>query len=330
MSLEKHAAQLTPSSPNARAAFRFCLGLALAAACFAQSAPEFEVASVKLAPPMDIAAMAQGKGLPGVRMDAGRLEIANLGLREVVMAAYGVKQYQLACPDWLKTVRVNIVAKLPEGSSQKQIPEMLQKLLAERFALVMHKEPRDLPVYGLMVGKNGAKLKDSVPDPDNPPTETKDEKPSGLEMLSRLANVKMSGDPRKGLTVSGLPQGGKIQVTLGSGGIHMESSALTMEALSEQLGQYMDRPVLDQTGLKGTYQVGLDISMEDIRAMMSKMNLPVGAMPAGGPNAGGAAAEPSGTSILESVGKLGLKIEKVKSKMDFVVVDSMAKTPVEN
>lgn len=206
---------------------RTILALALVGSGFAQTGPEFEVATVKPAPPLDIAALSQGKGRPGVRMDAGRLEMANLTLREVVLAAYGVKEYMLTYPEWMKTTRVNINAKLPEGSSQKQIPEMLQKLLAERFALVVHHEPKEVPVYGLTVGKGGPKLKDSVPDPENPATETAgDDLPEGLRLLTRLANAKMSGDPRNGMVVTGLPQGGKIRVTMGTGGVHFEKHGI--------------------------------------------------------------------------------------------------------
>src|SRR6476620_8172887 len=109
--------------------------------------PTFEVASIKPAPP-------PGGNNMMVRMggDPGRIDYANVSLKDVIRLAYRVKNYQIAGPDWLESARFNIVAKLPEGSSREQIPEMLQALLAERFKLALHRETKELPVYGLVVG----------------------------------------------------------------------------------------------------------------------------------------------------------------------------------
>ena len=78
-----------------------------------------------------------------------------------------------------------IHAKLPEGSNKDQIPEMLQSLLAERFKLAFHKEARELPVYALIVGKNGLKMKEAIEEPATPassdPAKTSPEKEGGGE-----------------------------------------------------------------------------------------------------------------------------------------------------
>jgi len=45
--------------------------------------------------------------------------------------AYRIKDYQVSGPDWLAGARFDIVAKLPEGATRDQAPEMLQALLAD-------------------------------------------------------------------------------------------------------------------------------------------------------------------------------------------------------
>jgi len=316
-----------------------CVAMAFAATASGQtSAPlAFEVATVKVAAPLDFGAMMAGKAHVGVKMDAGRIDIGSTTLRDVIMAAYRLKDYQLSGPDWMKTVSVDIIAKLPAGATEGQIPEMLQTLLAERFGLKVHSETRDHAVYTLVVGKGGLKLKEAVADPDNPPLAA-DPKAPDFGMMSRMSNSKMNGDPSKGMVISGLPQGGTMHISFTGSGIHIETSSASMKTLAEDLGQYLDRPVVDKTGLTGNYQVALDLSMEDMQNFMSKQSFPGGGGPPpgggdfggrGNPFAGGGA-ETSGSSILESVQRLGLKLETQKAPIDVIVVDHLEKAPIEN
>lgn len=67
--------------------------------------------------------------------------------------AYDLKNYEISTPDWMASERWDITAKLPDGSDPKQIPEMLQGLLRDRFQMKMHRETKELPVYGLIRGK---------------------------------------------------------------------------------------------------------------------------------------------------------------------------------
>jgi len=70
-------------------------------------------------------------------------------------------------PDWRRDARWDILAKLPDGASQDQIPEMLQALLVDRFKLVVHRENKELQVYELGVAQGGPKMKASEPDTAN-------------------------------------------------------------------------------------------------------------------------------------------------------------------
>jgi uncharacterized protein (TIGR03435 family) len=126
--------------------------------------PAFEVATIKQAPPIVIEDMISGKVRPGITVDAAQVTVRAVSLASIMMRAYRLQTYQLTAPDWMRTQPYfDIVAKIPEGGTPEQVPEMLQALLKERFKLEVHRETKDLPVYALVVGKNGPKLKPAPP-----------------------------------------------------------------------------------------------------------------------------------------------------------------------
>ncbi len=101
--------------------------------------PSFEVASVRPSQPttdrVDI----------GLHLDGAQVRIVSLPLRDYIARAYRLKLYQVTGPDWLSSEKFDVNAKLPEGSTSDQIPEMLQALLAERFQLKLHRDTKELP-----------------------------------------------------------------------------------------------------------------------------------------------------------------------------------------
>ena len=115
--------------------------------------PEFEVASIKSAPP-------QAPGRVSTRMsaDPGRLTYTNVSLSDVIGQAYRVQQNQISGPPWLDSERFDITAKIPAGVAKDQIPQMFQALLAERFKLAFHREKKELPIYTLVAAKSGTRL----------------------------------------------------------------------------------------------------------------------------------------------------------------------------
>ena len=169
-------------------------------------APAFEVASIKLSPPLDVNALISGKMHVGMKTDAARVDIGFLSLADLLRIAYRVKPYQISGPDWMATQRFDIQAKMPDGSSTDQVPEMLQALLAERFKLALHRDATEHPVYALIVGKSGSKLKESPPDPDVPP-----EPPKGaITIGAGNDQVQISGNAQggQGMVISSA-QGGR-------------------------------------------------------------------------------------------------------------------------
>jgi uncharacterized protein (TIGR03435 family) len=143
-----------------------CAGLALltAGTVFGQTPaapPAFEVASVKPAPPPT-------PGMIKVQMggDPGMIDYKNVSLKTVIAWAYQMKEFQVSGPDWIETARFDILAKVPPNAPKEQIPPMLQNLLAERFKLTVHREQKVMPVYAMVVGKGGLKVKPLEGDPE--------------------------------------------------------------------------------------------------------------------------------------------------------------------
>ena len=168
-------------------------------------------------------------------------------------------------------------------------------------------------------------------DPELAPVTTKG---PDFGLFSQWSNAKMNGDPTKGMTITGLPQGGTIKMSMTAAGMHLESSTMDMPTLATQLTQYLDRPVFDKTGLKGNYQVALDLGMEDMMNLMSKNGFGGPGGFQGGGDFGGRpnpfGGDAAGSSILISIQQLGLKLDREKAPMPMLVIDHLEKTPTEN
>jgi len=300
------------------------------AAAYAQT-PAFEVATVKLSPQMTPDLIISGKLHVGMKTDAGRVDLGYMSLRDLIPLAYGVKPFQVTGPDWMGTQRFDILAKLPEGATKEQVPAMLQALLTERFGLTVHRESKEVPVYALTVAKGGPKFKESAPEPDAPPA--KEEGGIVVGTGDQQVRLKQNG-VGGGIVASGGP-GGATRMTMGAGGtMRMEMAKMTMPALAAMLTPMLDRPVLDKTGLAGTYQLALELAMQDMMQAAQKMGAGIPGLPPrpAGPagQAVPAASDPSGGSIFQSVQQLGLKLDKEKAPFETIVVDRLEKNPSDN
>jgi uncharacterized protein (TIGR03435 family) len=265
-----------------------CAGLVLltAGVGFGQTpaaAPSFEVASVKPAPPQ-----APGKLMVQMGGDPGMVDYRNVSLKSVIERAYEMKEYQVSGPEWLDSALFDVVAKIPPNTPAAQVPLMLQNLLAERFKLTAHREQKVMPVYAMVVGKNGPKLK-----------------------------------PVEG------EGGGRMRMSIGPRGRQM-SGPTTMSGLADRLSQMLDRPVVDLTELKGTYDIDLEWVPDEregggILAKMKAMAEAASVDPKGDPLG------PNGLSLFGALQeKLGLRMEARKSPVDIVVVESAQQVPTEN
>jgi uncharacterized protein (TIGR03435 family) len=311
----------------------FPVWLAALPALAQSSAPvAFEVATIKpahLPTPGDVMAR---KMHIGMNVDGARVDIGAMSLADLIRIAYKIQSYQINGPDWIKTERFDILGKIPEGVSKDKVPEMLQALLAERFGLKFHRESQEHPIYALIVGKGGPKLKEAPPD-DPAPSPAADDKKSGMTIGTEKGPVTVTNDS-KGVVVKGNAMG-TMRMRMADGKMVMEASKVSMTALTEMLSRFVDRPVIDYTELKGNYQVTLELSMDDLRAMARSqgMILPAGPPAGGGPGGGApaeAASEPSGGSIFHAVEQLGLKLDPRKAAVDSLMIDHIEKTPTEN
>jgi len=124
--------------------------------------PVFDVASVK----------PSGPGGPTININLGAahhgvVTLTNTTLSECIRYAYGlVSEDQISGPDWIRdrSLRVDIVAKAAPETPVDQLLLMMQALLAERFRLELHREPRRVAHFELGVARNGPKLPESKGD----------------------------------------------------------------------------------------------------------------------------------------------------------------------
>jgi uncharacterized protein (TIGR03435 family) len=207
--------------------------LAVAAgAIFGQSAPPrpifdtFEVATIKPEDPD-----ARGRY---IRMQsANRFYAKGFTLHGLVAAAYDLTPRAISGgPAWTDSDRYDILASTP-GDLQPNLDEqmaMLRKLLADRFQLTFHREPKELPIFALTVAKGGPKLKPSTA-------------PSGD--LPYLINTVYPEE---------------------KGGVHIllpaRNTTITQFAAMMQRA-VLDRTVVDQTGLSGPYDFDLEWTPDD-------------------------------------------------------------------
>ena len=195
------------------------LGLIIAVpfAVSAQSSesPAFEVASVK---------PNKFTGVRALRVDPGRLVATRMSLNNLIGEAYSVANFQiLGGPSWTNSDVYDVEAKAERSSSKRQLLLMLQSLLADRFKLTIHRETKEIPVYVLVAGKSGSRLKEVPYDED------------------------MAG---KGVRLTG-----NLQLTGRMAAVSQLAKVLSDTVFNGE--HLIDRPVLDRTGMAGVYDFTL-------------------------------------------------------------------------
>jgi uncharacterized protein (TIGR03435 family) len=296
------------------------------------AAPAFEVATIRPAPPFtEILAQIQSGKAPRVGMvvDGTRVNMRFQSLADLIRIAYRVKAYQVTGPEWMSQQRFEIQGKIPEGVSEDKLPEMLQALLAERFMLTIHRDKKDLPVYALIVGKNGPKLTEASTEVEPPLPDS----PGALSIGTEKGQMKIVQDGKGNSSIQGGGQAGTIKQSLSAAGVHMEMTKVTIPYMAELLTSLVDRPVLDMTELKGSYQVTLDLPMEDVMLLARRQAAALGMeLPTPPPSANPAdiASTPGGSAVFTAMEKLGLKLDARKAPVETIVVDHLEKNPTSN
>ncbi|HTZ73574.1 MAG TPA: TIGR03435 family protein [Candidatus Aquilonibacter sp.] len=262
----------------------------------AAAAPSFEVASIK-----------RHTGVGGMVFldggDPGRYTSSNITAKMLVEFAYGIQDFQLSGgPGWIDSERFDIDAKIDETTANKLRPlsydqqqklksMMLQSLLADRFALKVTREPKELPVYALVMAKSGSKLTEVAP--PGPPDK------------SRWAL------PAQGSGPPSLPPGAR-RMSIKNGVCTIEGNAEPLSQLTDMLSMQTGRMVLDQTGLKANYDFDLQFAVD---SGPGGMPLPPGALGSGSETA------PSLFSAVQE--QLGLRLESTKAPVDTITIDQI-------
>jgi uncharacterized protein (TIGR03435 family) len=294
------------------------LSVPLSVAPYAQRAEPlaFEVSSVRLS-------QATGSAVTQRILD-NRVDLGNITLRSLMRLAFGVRDYELSAPDWLAEVRVNVQATLPANSTRRQIPQMLQRLLFDRFGLTVRRENRPMQVYELVVGATGTKMREV--EPVNA-VEKEFKRDPGLTSPAAIALADTSVDTLDGTvrtvmgdlgrTVGTATTMYKLRLNFPQRTQTLDATRMTMAELAGVLTDNMDQPVIDRTGLSGGYQFTLELpiaarSLQELRRASPTFEyLP-------------------GVSESSAVEGIGLKMERRTAPIEVLVVDKMSRTPTEN
>jgi len=286
--------------------------LIFAGAVLAQSPatrPEFEVASIR---PSTTCGTRSADG-----PSPGRLTMSCVSLRHLIRIAYGAfvdgpnlnpRMMDVeGGPSWLDSDQFDIVAKAADNAPvDRMIGPMLQSLLEDRFHVQVHMASHDVPIYALTVAKNGPKL---------PLMKEGSCVPIDLNNMEKR--------PEPGQRAPKYCGGGRTQTTGGT--MVTDGFGVTMaELCGRMLTNFVDRPVIDRTGLTGRYDIHLEFVRDNLSAGPVRLN----GVEVPGPPA--ASADPSGLSIFTAVQQqLGLKLSPDKGPVDVIVVDH-AEKPSEN
>jgi uncharacterized protein (TIGR03435 family) len=203
------------------------------------------------------------RGCQGFSTQGDRMSIRNESVCSLMQMAYSIHPHQIiGAPEWLFNSAFDIEGTLdtPGDPNDRQQQEMLQKLLADRFGLKFHRDKRELSVYAIQIAKGGPKLKPAA-------------------------------NPDAGADQEGNGHGTEQTVIFTSNGI-------ADFIRNEQF--FVDRPLVDQTGLTGRYDFSLRYTFDEAKS--TDPNAPPGLF----------------TAVQE---QLGLKFQPTKAPADVFIID---------
>jgi uncharacterized protein (TIGR03435 family) len=264
----------------------------------------------------------------GKQIRGDRVEYICMSLGQLICDAYDVNPLQVTGPDWLGSKRFDVICNRPEGSRKEDVPVMLQSLLADRFRLATHREVTEQRVSALIVGKNGAKLKETAPELPQTPGDTRQEVMEGRGKGGRPDKDVVNLGIRIGeMTVhSTMTDASKANAL-----VHFEATNVAMARLAELLMRWKagdGRLVVDATGLEGRYDISLDMPVSQMGSAVT-ITVPGSNAHESGPAE--VASDPGGGSmLLQSLRKLGLDLADRKMPVVKLIVDHAERTPTEN
>ncbi len=273
---------------------------------------KFEVASIKRHKPSGPRMMFRIMNSP----NDGRFYATGPTVKMLLRMAYDVQDSQiLEGPNWIDSERFDIQAKADsavDAELRKLSPDqaklvkehMLQALLADRFGLKLHHETKELPVYALVVAKNGPKLE------------------KAKDQTSGPADKGRPGGP-------GLNRG--VQMRVGGGEWHLNFQDSPIPFFVTILSQSLGRTFVDKTGLEGRYNFRLHWAGGGMMMGGPGPGMMAGPGAVGSAGTGGNAplsmpepakpdiSEPSIFTALHE--QLGLKLKPEKGHVQVLVID---------
>jgi bla regulator protein BlaR1 len=233
-------------------------------------------------------------GGPGTN-DPTRFTWDNCYLGQMISQAYGVSRPRILGLQSMALQTFDVVAKVPLGARKDQLTVMIRNLLIDRFRLATHFEKREMAAYELVIAKGGIRFK---PTAARTASSEAEEKPIWARGLDRDGYVN-------------LPPTFKGAVTAGEGKTRFVYSGESMGGFADWLSDQTRKPVIDETGLKGIYDLDFkwqaDAS-DGPPALLDFISPLIDALPA----------------------QVGLKLESKKRRVEVLVIDHVEKIPTAN
>jgi uncharacterized protein (TIGR03435 family) len=236
----------------------------------------------------------------------GRLR-ADATLSEYIQFAYKLWPNDLQgrefsrLPKWITSDRYSIDARAATGNPTKdQMRLMVQSLLADRFQLAAHFEAQEVPVFELRLAKEGQPGQNLISHANGPPCDKPGNSPGdGLP-----------GFPGDCHSLSAIDRpGSPPHVLVGSRDVPMDALAGGLSILG------LGRPVIDKTGLQGSFDFTLEWAREPKASAASDSPEP---------------SAPVGPTPIQALrDQLGLKLEATKASLPILVIDRVER-PSEN
>jgi uncharacterized protein (TIGR03435 family) len=255
------------------------VGLALAVPALAQS-PAFEAASVKR--------NAEPGGYMGAQ-PGGRFNAKGVSLQDLIVFAYDVQPYQIVGgPPWLDVERWDVTAAgAPDARDATLLA--LQRLLANRFSLVVKREMRELPVYAIVLARSDGRV--------GPALKRSDFDCEALQAEARRTRV--------------IPPEARTKCFANGRVGRIEMGGVRVAMIAPMLSTRLQRTVIDRTGLTGPWDLTLTYTPESSQ-------IPLGAAAPGTQPP----VDPNAPSIFTAMQEqLGLKLESVRAPVDVLVIE---------
>jgi uncharacterized protein (TIGR03435 family) len=246
----------------------------------------FEVASIKPAaeqPPVGI-----------IPPSPDRFYRANTTLRTLLNYAHDLRDFRIiGGPAWTSSDRWEVSAKAEGAVGAREMRRLVQRLLADRFALKTHPETRELPIYNLVLARGDGRLGSQI-------------KPAAFDCEPFLNGERRTVDAPLDST-TGVSRCA-TNIGVGGGVRRVRYRGVSLSRVGVLLSTVVNRVIVDKTGLSGSYDV--ELAFQDDTAFIGD----------------GRRRQLDAPSLLTGLQEqLGLKLEPSRGPVEVLVIDSVSR-----